>query len=136
MAVRDKDVDKNAALGRKLVLLTAPATATGQTALEVDTTVPGFAFEIEKVEVHATAVTATISADVQIGSTSVLSAAVTPVANAPTAGTLSSTLANIRGSSTDELRLLYTSNGTGAATALKARVWIRPIPGNGEVYSV
>lgn len=133
MAVKDRNVLPTASVARECVLLVAPATATSQAALEVDEVVPGFAFEVVRVEVHATAVTATISADVQIGSTSVLTGAVTPVANTATAGTLSTTLASRRGASTDAIRLKYTSNGTGAATSLKVRVWIRPQSMNGEI---
>jgi hypothetical protein len=132
MAVKDRNVLPTAGIAKECVLLVAPATAVSQAALEVDEVVPGFAFQVVRVEVHATAVTATISADVRIGTTSVLSSAVTPVANTATAGTLSSTLSALRGSSTDALRLHYTSNGTGAATSLKARVWIRPQSMNGE----
>lgn len=132
MAVKDRNVLTTASIAKECVLLTAPATATSQADLEVDEVVPGFAFQVVRVEVHATAVTATISATVKIGTTSVLASAITPVAGAATAGTLSSTLANLRGSSTDAIRLHYTSNGTGAATALKARVWIRPQSMNGE----
>lgn len=135
MAVKDRNISPSAFVARDCILLTAPATATSQTGLEVDEMVPGFDFQVVRVEIHATAVTAIISADVKIGTTSVLSSAVTPVANAATEGTLSSTLANIRGSSTDAIRLHYTSDGSGAATALKARVWIRPQPLNGEIRS-
>lgn len=135
MAVKDVNVAQDAKVALECILLTAPATAVSQTDLEVDEVIPAYAFEVERVEVHATAVTATITCDVKIGTTSVLSAVVTPVANTATAGTLSSTLANIRGTSSEAIRLHYTSNASGAATALKARVWIRPLPMNGENVS-
>jgi hypothetical protein len=136
MAVRDITMDKNSKTPLKCITLQLGTTATGQTGKKTDGTVPGFAFQVVKVEVNALTVTATISMDVQIETTSVLTGAVTPVAATPTAGTLSSTLASIRGSATDAINLLYTSNGSGAATNGVARVWIRPLPMNGEVYAV
>jgi hypothetical protein len=71
--------------------------------------------------------------DVLIGSTSCLASAITPVAATPTAGTLSTTLANKQGSATAVLKAAYTSNGTGAATNGFVTVWIRPQHMNGEV---
>lgn len=132
MSVQDKNVSAVANVARECVVLIAPATANSQSDLEVDEVIPGYPFEVVAVEVHATAVTATISCDVKIGTTSVLASAITPVANTATAGSLSATRSARRGTSTSVLRLHYTSNGSGAATALKARVWIRPYPLNGE----
>lgn len=136
MAVQDRNTSKDAYIGREVIRLVAPATATSQADLEVDEVTIPFPFEVTSVEVHATAVTATITADVKIGTTSVLSGAVTPVANAATAGTLSSTLANKRGAANSILRLHYTSNGTGAATSLKATVVIRPLGMAGDVTNL
>lgn len=134
MAVNDAKIHPKAKVALKCVDLHIGTTSTGQTGLLTDAVTPGFPFHVESVEVMATAVTATISVDVQIGSTSVLASAVTPVANTPTAGTLSSTAANLFGHATEVLKLKYTSNGTGAATNCRARVWIRPQPLNGEIY--
>jgi len=131
--IGNRKVDPNADFAKESMTLLLGTTATGQTAKRVDAYTPGFAFKVVKVEVYALTVTATISVDVQIGSTSVLSSAVTPVADTPTAGTLSSTTASLIGSATSVISLKYTSNGTGAATACYARIWIRPQPMNGEV---
>ena len=136
MAVKDINMLKTAHTPKKCITLALGTSATSQTGKRTDAATPGFAFEVTKVEVYALTVTAVITVDVQIGTTSVLTAVVTPVADTPTAGTLSSTLANIRGSSTDIISLKYTSDGAGAATNARARVWIRPVPANGEVYSV
>lgn len=137
MAIQDRNISKAAYAVRECVLLTAPATATGQSDLEVDEVIVGFPFEVVAVEIHATAVTATITCDVKIGTTSVLASAVTPVANTATAGTLSTTLTSRQGSaSTSTLRFHYTSNGSGASTALKARVWIRPLGLSGDVLGL
>lgn len=131
--IKDYKLDPAGKIALKCLKLSLGTSAVSQTALLSDAVTPAFPFKVERVEVMATAVTATISVDVQIGSTSVLSAAITPVANTPTAGTLSATTANRIGSATGILKLKYTSNGAGAATALHAYVWIRPQPLNGEV---
>lgn len=131
--IKDYKLDPNGKVVLKCVDLHIGTTATSQTALLTDAATPGFPFKVVAVEAMSTAVTATISVDVQIGSTSVLNAAITPVANTPTAGVLSPTTANLIGSATGILKLKYTSNGTGAATNMRVRVWIRPEPLNGEV---
>lgn len=135
MAVTDNKIHPDAKLAWKCV--SAPiVSATSQADLKEGGFKPGFAFEVERVEVYAKTVTATISVDVKIGTTSVLSAAITPVADTPTAGTVSTTVANRRGAATDTVFVHYTSNGTGAVTKCTVYVWIRPIPANGEIYSV
>ncbi|HJQ96771.1 MAG TPA: hypothetical protein VJ826_00580, partial [Candidatus Polarisedimenticolaceae bacterium] len=50
--------------------------------------------------------------------------AITPVAGTEVAGT---TITNPVGGSTAQIQLKYTSNGTGAATAGVANVWIVPL---------
>jgi len=136
MAVKDINVAKNANHAKELVRLVLGVTATGQAAKLVDAVTPGFAFEVVKVEVMAVTVTATLSVDVQIGGATALNAAVTPVAATPTPGVLAATLAARRGSATEAIQLKYTSDGTGAATNLVVSVWVRPLPLDGEVYSV
>jgi len=132
MSVTDARVNKSA--NHAVHTLNFPiTTAISQTALLAGAWTPGFKFQVIKVSVFATAVTATITADVQIGGTSVLTGAVTPVAGTETAGTLSSTLKNVRGSASQQLQIKYTSNGTGAGTNLMVSVQIRPYPLNGEI---
>jgi len=136
MAIRSRNVKKTAALGKECVQLALGTTATSQTAKRTDAVTIPYAFQVLSVEVYALTVTATISVDVQIGSTSVLSAAVTPVADTPTAGTLSATVASTQGAAASVLSLKYTSNGTGAATNLYASVWIRPLGMEGDAITV
>lgn len=113
-------------------LVVGITTAINQTATVALGVIPGFRGEVVKVEVWASAVTATISADVAIGSTSVLTAAVTPVAGTATAGTLATTRSTRQFLATDQLNIKYTTNGSGAATNLKVTVWVRPYPMAGE----
>lgn len=132
MAIRDRNISTNAAVGQKPIRLRLGTSATGQTATLVDAITPGFPFRVTKVTGFATAVTATISFDVQIAGTSVLASAVTPTAGTEVAGTLSTTDANHTGGSTDQITLKYTSNGTGAATGLVANVWVKPLGMEGD----
>lgn len=133
MAVADRKIAKGAATPLKAVRLQIGTTATGQTAKKTDGVTIPFDFIVTKVEVNALTVTSTISVDAKIGSTSVLTGRVTPVAATPTAGTLSTTVANTKGASGAVLSCDYTSDGTGAATNAVVTVWIRPRPLNGEL---
>ncbi len=128
MAVKDRNVEKNANVALECLTFDLGTTATGQTALLTDAAIPGYDFRVEKVEVFATAVTAAITVNVLIGTTSVLASAITPVANTVVAGTLATAYTARAGTATGELRVRYTSDGTGAATRCKVRVWIRPRP--------
>lgn len=132
MAVRDQKMLSTDKSAYKCITMIVGTTATGQTDLEVDSVVPGFNFEIVRVEAYATGVTATASVNVKIGTVTVLTGAITPVAGTATAGTLTTTLANRRGSTTDALNLEYTTNGTGVITNGRVRVWVRPYPMSGE----
>lgn len=135
MAIRDRNISKDADVALKPVRLHLGTTAVSQTAKKTDAVTPGFPFTVEKVEAYALTVTATISVDVHIGSTSVLASTITPVADTPTAGTLSSTLANRVGDSDDILSVKYTTNGTGAATNGVVTVWIRRHGMDGETQT-
>lgn len=136
MAVQDRNTHKDAYVARELVRIQIGTTATGQTAKVPDSVTPGYAFEVVKVEANALTVTATISYDVLIGSTSCLASAVTPVAATPTLATLSTTLASRQGSSTAIIKGAYTSNGSGATTNGIISVWIRPLGLAGDVVGL
>lgn len=132
MSVKDTKMDSAGYATWKVLTAPIGTTATGQTSLEVDEFRPGHDFEIESAEVYCTATAATASVNVLIGSTSVLSAQMTPSAGARVAGTLSTTIANRRGSATDNIVVQYTTNGTGSITNGKVRITYRPFPLNGE----
>lgn len=129
--ITDKAIEPGAAVALTPIVCSI-TTATSQTGRVSLATIPGFNGQVEKVEAWATAVTAAITVDVAVGSTSVLSAAITPVADTVTAGTLSSTITACRFTSTDQLNFKYTTDSAGAATNLKITVWVRPYPMNGE----
>jgi hypothetical protein len=60
MAISDRNIDKNAKFARSLVSLELGVIGDWQAAKQTDSHVPGFAFEIVRVEVYALTVTATI----------------------------------------------------------------------------
>lgn len=125
--ITDKKMDRTGLAGRHTLNFPI-TTATSQAALLVGAYTPGVAGNIERVSVMATAVTATITVDVQVGGVTVLTGAITPVAGTETAGTLSATLSARRFKSTDQIQVKYTSNGSGAATNLVVSVQIRGFP--------
>lgn len=136
MGIRDSQLQASSRTGDKC--LTFPfiiASATSQTALKVRGATVPFPFLITRVEVFAKTVTAVLSVDVQIGTTTVLSAVITPVADTPTAGSLSTTRTSLTGASGDIVNVLYTTDGSGAFTGTDVKVWLRPQPATGEVYS-
>jgi len=137
MAVKDNNVSPTAKFVRECIPFPI-VTATSQTDVRAGSVVPGFPFEIVKVSAYASAVTGTISCNVKIGATSALASTITPVATGSgiVDGSLSSTLANRRGSATDAINVHYTTDNSGAATNLRVTVWIRPHPLHGEVYNV
>lgn len=133
MAVKDNNLLPTAVAAQHCFTMPIGATSTGQTSLEVDEITPGFNFQIVRVQVHATAVTATASVNVLIGSTTCLAGAITPTAGNVVVGTLATAVADRRGSTTDSIVVQYTTNGSGVITNGKVRVWVRPFPMNGEV---
>lgn len=133
MAITDVKMAQSAKSVLRELTFPIATTAVSQTALLAGAWTPGHKFQVTKVTVMATGVTATISTDVQIGGVSVLTGAITPVAGTETAGTLVSTLASLRGSATGQVQVKYTSNASGAAVNLVVRVQIRVYPLNGEV---
>ena len=121
---------------RHVVAFPVPTTAVSQTALLAGAHTPGVRYQVTKVTVFATAVTATVTVDVQIGGVSVLTGQITPVAGSEVTGVLVSTQATLRGKASgagSQLQVLYTSGAAGAASNLVVHVQVRPYPSFGEV---
>ena len=134
MAIATYKIADDNKVALECLTLHVGTTASSKTDLECDEFTVGYPFEIVSVEVYCTAITADSTVDLLIGSTSVCSD-ITPVAGTPTAGTLSTTLANIRGDSDDTLKLTYTTDADGAITNGRVRVWIKPQGLNGQNVS-
>lgn len=108
------------------------STLTASATTKVYDTLPGFAFQILKVEVFATGTITNTTVDVQIGGVSVLTGAVTPVSGTRTNGTLKGALASLRGSATQALTVNAICGATPSAPNLAVTITIRPFPLNGE----
>ena len=96
---------------------------------------PGFDFAVEKVEVFARTYTATLTVDVLVGSNVIVNDQA-PTANTRVEATWNTgftSLPSRKGTSSQDLTVRYTSNGTGAVVNGYVLVWIRPFPAGGEV---
>jgi hypothetical protein len=131
MGITAKMVKKGDALSKRVHRFPI-TTAVSLADVKVGTITPGFRFQIESVKVFAETVTATISVNVKIGTTSVLTGAITPVAGTDTSGTLVSTVASRRGTSSQAINVHVTTNGTGAARNITVEVTLRAFPSNGD----
>lgn len=132
MSVTDQRINKNASVAKQTIdasvtTLTASATTT------VYSTKPGYKYQILKVEVFCAGTVSNTTVDVQIGSTSVLTGVITPVSGSIVLGTLSGTLATIRGSATAALNVKTICLGSPTCPNLSVTVTLRPYPLNGEV---
>jgi hypothetical protein len=134
MAIESRNISKLCKVAWTPLRLGLGTTAVSQTALVAHGVTIPHPFQIVRVEINALTVAATITVDVQIGTTSVLNAVMTPVAATPVVGVLSTTIANTRSavSTGAVLNLLYTSNGSGAATSGTVTVWYRPYGMKGD----
>lgn len=132
MAVTDKKCYQTAAFPRKVLVIPVQGlTASGSVSVAKFT--PGFAFQVVAASLYCSANTNLTNVDVQIGSTSVLSSAIAPTSGSEVAGTLSSTLANVRGTSTtSQLNIVATAGTTLSVTNGVVMVVIRPYPLDNE----
>lgn len=128
MSVRDRDIDKTAKVVEKTITFQVDEVGNGVSAATRGQFKPGFAFEVVGVQCFARDVTAQASVDVQIGSTSVLSAAIDLDATGDATradGTLSATLASRRGSASDVISVKPTTDGGGDISDLTVYVTLR-----------
>jgi hypothetical protein len=105
-------------------------TAVNLTSAVVYSWTPGYAFQLTSAKSFCRTKAGSVSAVVKVGTRS----AVTIVFTAATEvdNTLSTTLANIQGSSTEAITIELTTDGTGALTNGVLTLSSRPRPMNGE----
>jgi hypothetical protein len=125
MSVRDSNMDSAGRSARKQLVVPI-VTAISLSGVVVWKFTPGYAFRLTACRDFARGVTATISYVVKIGTRTAV-ASVTPVAATDTLRTLSTTLANLRGTSTEAITIELTTDGSGAATNLAVHLEIRPL---------
>lgn len=129
MLIDEKNIARDSVLALRHIDLIAPSVAANKADTLVDSVVPGYPFEIVKVQHFADTVTATASYNVKIGATAALNAAAVPVAATRGDATLGTAL---RGDADDAINLHATTNATGAFANLRVRVTIRPTGLRGE----
>ena len=131
MAVTDRKVHPEARLAEK-ALVVSLVTATAQGDVKAFSLRPGYGFQVIGVQAYCRSEVGAVTADVKIGTTSVLSAAVAFVTATRVDGVLAASLAARRGTAAGELNVHFTSDGTGALTNGFVVVTIRPYPLNQE----
>lgn len=100
------------------------AIANSQAAVEQWSHTPGYSFQILGFEVYCTGVTANCSIDLLIGTTSVLTAALVPVADIHTPATIKSDGSEY-GDDDDIIYVKATTDGTGDLTAANFQLTFR-----------
>lgn len=113
MKIRDQEVHPTAAFGRHRMAI-ALITAVSQAGVVAFSHTPGHKFQITKVSTYCLNVAATVSANLLVGVRT--AAALTWTAATESAATLSTTVANVRGSESEAITLQYTTNGSGVLT--------------------
>lgn len=128
--VRDYDMAVAAQAPRKVVNI-ALVTAISQAGVVAWAFTPGYKFIITQIKTYCLAIAGTVTGNFVIGARTV--AALTFTAATEVTATLSATLANIRGSQSEQMQLQYTTNGTGALTNGYVIVTYRFRPQSGEI---
>jgi hypothetical protein len=134
MAIEDQNVNPTARSARKSLPVSI-TTAISLAGVVVYKFTPGYRFRLTGCSDFARTVAAVISYVVKVGGR-IAVASVTPVAAAETVRSLSTTLANLRGSATEAITIELTTDGSGAATNLAVNLEIRPLGMSGDQGAV
>lgn len=131
MAVTDKKIDKAAATPRKHVPFEI-VTAVSLAGAVVKSFRPGYGFKIHGVQSFCRTKAGAVSYVVKVGGRTAVAGGVFTAATRVDAA-LSSTLANLKGSATEDITIELTTDGTGALTNGSVVIDVRPYPlGAGE----
>lgn len=128
--MRDQNVHKNAHFPKRNVTV-ALVTAISQTGVVAYKFTPGFAFQFVVVRTYCLLKAGTVTATIKVGGRT--AASLTFTSATEVTPTLSTTLANIRGSSTDAITIEYTTDGSGVLTNGFVNIVFRPRPLNGDL---
>ena len=129
-SVRAIRVDPKDPVGHRLVSFQL-ITAISQTGVVAFSYTPKFAFQIVRVYTYCLVKAGTVTCAISVGArTAVTSIAFTTATEVE--GTLSTTRANIVGSSSEALTFAYTSDSSGVLTNGSIVAVIRPFPMHGE----
>lgn len=127
--VRRVRVDPNDPVGHRLLIIPL-ITAISQTGVVSFSITPGYAFQVVRVRSYNLVKAGAVSGNLKVGGRT--AAALTFTSATEVAQTLSTTLANLRGSATEALTLEYTTDGAGVLTNGFVHVVTRPFPMHGE----
>lgn len=106
-------------------------TAINLTGAVVYSFAPGYRFQVSRIRSFCQAKAGTVTAVIKIGTRTAASIVFT--AATEVAQTLSTTLSNLRGTSTEAITVELTTDNTGALTNGQVVITIRPWPLNGEL---
>lgn len=113
-------------------MVVAIITATTQTGVVAFAYTPGYAFQITRVRSYNLNKAGAVSFKVLVDTREAVASG-TFTDEAEVAQTLSTTLADLRGSSTDAITIEYTTDGSGVLTNGHVVLEFRPYPMRGEV---
>lgn len=130
MQIRNQNVSPNAQIGRERLVIPL-LVAISQTGVVASKFTPGHKFQLVSVRTYCLTKAGAVSATLKVGGRTAASLTIT--AATEVAGTLSATIANIRGSATEAITLEYTTDGTGALTNGMVFLEYRPYPMSGDI---
>ena len=129
MAIQDRNILASAG-SAKQTLTVCPVTAVSKTAAVIYSFTPGYSFQIAQITTYCLTKAGTVTAAVLVGGRATATLAFT--AATEDIATLSTTLANLRGSTSEAITVTLTTDGTGALTFPAINIVFRPYPMNGE----
>jgi hypothetical protein len=134
--VTDRKIDPRSQTARKEYLI-ALVTATSQTDAIAFEFTPGFAGEIVQVKSWNRSKAGTVTVNIRTGGAAWANGRAAITALAPTSAAedtavLSTTVANLRFTAAEKVRVAFTTDGTGALTNGHILLVVRPRPLNGE----
>jgi hypothetical protein len=128
--IRNQNVHK-AADFVKQPLVAGIVTAISLTSAVVFSFLPGYKYEIARIRSFCRTKAGTVTAVVKVGTRT--AASITFTAATEVAQTLSTTLANLRGSATEAITIELTTDGSGVLTNAHLVITIRPRPLAGDL---
>lgn len=131
MRTTDRDIHQDAAVAKETIVVPV-ITETGLTAAEIFNVVPGYAFEVEKVESFCRTKAGAVDAEVRVGGVAATAAGVAFTAATRVDNAIHATPANVRGVETDAITVELTTDGTGALSNGFIVLTIRPRPLAGD----
>lgn len=131
MAVRNQEVHRAADFPKQRLPLEI-VSAISLTSAVVKSITPGYKFQVVGVRSFCRTKAGTVSYVVKVGGRSAVAAGVITAAT-DVAATLSTTLANLRGSATEAITIELTTDGSGVLTNAHIELVIRPWPLAGDI---